>query len=779
MNHIEEKLSFDKVKQQLSEFAVSFNAKNMCLNIHKMADFDKISNELDFLDTAFFLLENNFDFSFYDFPNINDTVNKIEKIIPLSIIEFLNISKILELSKFNLDKYLSINKKTSLDQFFLSLNPLSNVNNTIKKIIISETEIANNASPNLSELRIKKSKLFDKINSTLNILLTKYKDKLQEPVITMKNNRYCLPFKSEYRSRIRGVVQDASNSNFTVFIEPMEIIELSNEISNITILENEEIYKILLELTKKINNYVVDIKKDIYILDTLDFIFAKAKYARKNKHTKPAISKDKYINLKNAKHPLISENFIPLSIELRNDKNILIITGPNTGGKTVFLKTLGLIHLMGLSGLFIPADENSTISNFDNIYIDIGDEQSIEQNLSTFSAHMKNIINIIKNATENSLCIIDEICTGTDPIEGAKLAIAIIENLKTRNITSFITTHYPEIKLYALSDKKILSGSFEFNVETLMPTYRLILGIPGKSNAFLISEKLGLDKSIISSAKKLLDSDEIHFEDLMKNLMNEKTIIQNEKENLQKKQIEISKIKDSLSLIQKDIEKNKKDILDAAYKKAKDLLRETKEKCDEYLKEIKDVNSDTISIKTRLNSDISKINDMTKEKVKISNISPKKIKLGSTVKILSMNINGIVESLPDKNNNIFVRTGIIKNIVNLSDIELINTDNIKTDAVDFKNYKSTSHLKFEKTKNLSNEINLIGLTTDEAIIKLDKFLDDVYLSTAQTTRIIHGRGSGALKKAIHNHLRKLPIVKDFRLGDFTEGGDGATIVYFK
>ena len=436
---------------------------------------------------------------------------------------------------------------------------------------------------------------------------------------------------------------------------------------------------------------------------------------------------------------------------------------------------------MGLSGMFIPCDENSNISYFDNIYVDIGDEQSIEQNLSTFSAHIKNIIYILNNATDKSLCLIDEICTGTDPIEGAHLSIGILEYLIEKNILSIITTHYSELKLFAISKDYVLNGSFEFDLNNLSPTYKLIMGIPGKSNAFLICEKLGMDKSIINRAKNMVNVENVKFEDIISELEYDKKNLEKEiiDFNLEKKNID--NLKSKIQHRQKELSKSEKTIINNAYKKAKKILEDAKKESDTYLSNIKTENNNIINLKTKLNNSISEIDENLKTKIKgpTQPISPKKIKIGDRVKILSMNTEGVVETLPDRNYNLYIRIGIIKTLINLKNLEIIKTNKTTTNDLNLKKYNAQSNIKYEKSKNMSNEINLIGMTTDEAIIKLDKYLDDCYLSNLPSCRIIHGIGTGALKKAITNHLKKINFINEFRDGEYNEGGYGVTVVIFK
>ncbi len=775
-------LDFDKVKLALSTYAKTTDGREKCLTIKKLENIELTNKSLDEIDSANQFLLNNIDFNFIDIKEKNLVIKKLKKQMTLSIEEICNINDFLISIKNIVTSYKNSEINNSLIKYFDSLNPIDNIIITIKKIIIDNYNISSSASEELKNIRIEKTKINEAISTSLNTLLNKYKNFLQEPIVVTKNNRYCLPFKNEYKSKIKGIVQDTSNSTFTVFIEPFEVVELSNQLTNLEILEQDEIYKILTELTKKISNHIKEIETNCDIITNLDFIFAKLKYAISNSHTRPIINNNKYINLINAKHPLIDKNkCVPLNINISEFYKCLIITGPNTGGKTVCLKTIGLIHFMGLSGMYIPTDENSEISFFDNIFADIGDEQSIEQNLSTFSAHIKRIIYILNHATNKSLCLIDEICTGTDPVEGAHLSMGILDYLIKKNILSIITTHYSELKIYALQNKNILNGSFEFDINNLMPTYKLIMGIPGKSNAFLISEKLGMDKKIIETAKNMMDTENIKFEDLIQKLEFDKSNLEREKTDFEKEKKYLEDLKIKIQNRQREIGKAEKTILQNAYKKSKTILEDAKNEANVFLSNVKNNEKNIIDLKTNINTKISNIEENLKIKQKgvAQPLSPKKIKIGDTVKIQTLNAEGVVETLPDRNYNLFVRIGIVKTLVNLRELELIKTNNIRIEGMEIKEYHEQSKIKYEKSQTISSEINLIGMTTDEALITLDKYLDDAYLSNIPSCRIIHGRGTGVLKKSIHSHLKKIDFISEYRLGEYNEGGDGVTVITFK
>lgn len=787
MKKIDEILEFNKIKEKLSEYAYSLDAKNMCSNLGLIKDKNELDTTINEVDSAVLYLRHVAPPNFNILRNVDNALLRLKKEAPLNIKELLDISNILELT----DRLIAYKEgkeiNSILDKYYNKLISLKYENNNIKKVIVSETEIADNASNVLQALRRKKQLLKEKLNTISNKLISTYSDYLQEPILANKDGALCLPIKAEYKNKIDGTIHSVSGSQFTIFIEPKEIISINNEIIENEALEEVEIAKILYELSKSLIPHIETIKSNYNILIKLDFIFAKAKYALDEKHTLPIINNEGKIKLIEAKHPLIDKNkIIPLDINLGIDFTSLIITGPNTGGKTVSIKTVGLIELMGLSGLFIPAKENSVISVFDNIFADIGDEQSIEQSLSTFSSHMTNIVSILKLATSKSLVLFDEICTGTDPVEGATLAISILDKLLKNKTRVIATTHYPELKKYALSKENVKNGAFEFNVETLKPTYKLLIGIPGKSNAFNISEKLGLSKDIIGNAKNLLENNDIRFEDIVSSLEESKLTIEREKSEIENYKKEIEELKDKVKRQEIGLNNRADSIIRQAKEKAHEILYDAKELADTTIKNIKSNNSNfgaLVSERSKLNKELKEATESLIEKVKGPSkpISPKKIKVGASVKVLSLNAEGIVETLPDKDYNLFVRVGIIRTAVNLKDLELINIEDIKIDGTNIKrtyNKNGSSKIKLEKTYTINSEINLIGKTADEAIFELDKYIDDALLSHIPYVRIIHGRGAGILKKAVWKYLKNIPNIKECRLGNYNEGGDGVTIVTF-
>lgn len=777
-------LEFDKILNKAKDYAISIEAKDKILNLKPYKDLNELKIALKEIDDAFTFLRFNQYPNFTNFPYLKNAFLRLEKESALSQKELLDIKHLLDIADSNINFKEKSNKKTSLDKYFEKLMPLKNENINISTKILSETEVASSASIVLQDLRRKKTILKDRLNLTCERLLNKYKNYLQEPIISNKNNKSCLQIKAEFKTQIKGTVLDVSSTGLSIYIEPQELIEINNEMSNIEANEKIEIDKILYDISLSLSKHLDDLKTNYENLIMLDFIFAKALYANNEHHTLPIITEDKSINLIKCKHPLIDkEKIVPLDVEIEQECSSLIITGPNTGGKTVFLKTIGLVELMSMSGMFIPCLDNSKVAFFDNVFSDIGDEQSIEQSLSTFSAHMTNIINILNNATKNSLCLFDEIATGTDPVEGANLAISILNEFKNRKTKVIATTHYPELKLYALSEENVKNGSFEFDVNTLKPTYRLILGIPGKSNAFAISKRLGLSDNIIENAKSLMSKNDEKFEDILSNLHKDKALIEKEKNEIKKLKEEADELKNKVLRQQKGLNDRTESEIRRAKEEARRILLNAKELADDALKNIKSSSNVDIEAKrSAINKEIKNINNDMIEKVKGPSkpLSSKKIKIGSKVKILSMNTTGNVETLPDKDYNLFVRVGILRINANLRDLELIDENNINIEVENVKIKKSNdgSKIKIEKTNSVESSINIIGMTTDEAIVVVDKYLDDCILSHLPFARIIHGRGSGALKKAVHDLLKKSPLVKEYRLGVFGEGQDGVTVVTF-
>ena len=788
MKNIYEILEFNKILSSLSSRADSDAGKAYCLNLKKIDDKNALTKALAEVDSAISYLRYGTPPTFNNLHSIDESMLRLSKNAALNTKELLNISTLLDISERLISYRQSKEFNSCLDIYFDTLNSLKYENAEIKRVIIGENEIADNASSVLLAIRRKKMLLKEKIHLTATRLINTYSEYLQEPVLTNKDNAICLPVKSEFKNKVEGTVHSVSGSQFTLFIEPKEIIGLNNEVAENEALEEIEVAKILYNLSNKMAPHMDILKANYDSLTKLDFIFAKAKYANDTNSTLPVLNDEGIINLIDARHPLIKkEDIVPLNINLGTDFTSLIITGPNTGGKTVSLKTVGILELMALSGMFIPAKENSKLAIFDNVYTDIGDEQSIEQSLSTFSAHMKNIVSILNEVTSKSLVLLDEICTGTDPIEGANLAISILNKLLEKKIRVIATTHYPELKRYALTKTGVKNGAFEFDVNTLKPTYKLLIGIPGKSNAFAISEKLGLSKDIIENAKSLLDTNDVRFEDIVASLEESKHTIDREKREIENYRNEIEELKNKVKRQEKGLNDRADAIIRQAKEKAHDILFDAKKLADETIKNMKADGaslSNSISERAKLNRGLNEATESLIEKVKGPSqpLSAKKIKYGATVKVLPLNAIGTVETLPDRNYNLFVRIGIMKTKVNLRELELVETDDIKIDGMKIKRTSTksgSSKIKLEKSYNVGTEINLIGMTTDEASIQLDKYVDDAYIAHIPEIRIIHGRGTGALRQMVKEFCRKSPIITEYRTGDFNEGGDGATIATLK
>ena len=700
----------------------------------------------------------------------------------------------------------------SLDPLFQALEPLTPVNNEIKRCILSEDEIADDASPGLSHVRRSLKACADRIHTQLNSILNSHRTYLQDAVITMRDGRYCLPVKSEYKSQVSGMVHDQSTTGSTLFIEPMAIIKLNNEIRELEIQEQKEIEAVLASLSNQTAPHIEELQMDMALLAQLDFIFAKAALSHQYRCTAPIFNDKGYINIKDGRHPLLDQKkAVPINVWLGKDFDLLIVTGPNTGGKTVSLKTVGLFTLMGQAGLHIPAWEGSELAVFDNVFADIGDEQSIEQSLSTFSAHMTNTVRILEEADSRSLCLFDELGAGTDPTEGAALAIAMLSFLHNMKCRTMATTHYSELKVFALTTPGVENACCEFNVETLQPTYRLLIGVPGKSNAFAISKKLGLPDYIIEDAKNHLEAKDESFEDLLTSLENSRVTIEKEQEEIRSYKEEIAQLKSRLTRKEEHLDERKDKVIRNATEEAQRILREAKETADQTIRQINKlaadsgINKELEAQRTKLREQLKKTDDKLAVKAKGPSqpVSAKKLKIGDGVKVLSMNLKGTVSSLPDSTGNLFVQMGILRSKVNIRDIELIREDDISATLGDgssrsygavsgvgiskskktFSQAKGSNsgsgQIKMSKSFSVSPEVNLIGMTTDEAVPTMEKYLDDAYLAHLPSVRVVHGRGTGALKTACHKRLKQLKYVKDFRLGEFGEGGTGVTIVTFK
>ena len=681
-------------------------------------------------------------------------------------------------------------KNDSLTPYFDALEPFAPLSSEIRRCILSEEEIADDASGNLKRIRREMASTGDKIHSQLLSMVNgSFRTYLQDAVITQRNDRYCIPVKAEYKAQVPGMVHDQSSTGSTFFIEPAAVVALNNRLRELEAEEKDEIEVILAGLSAQAGEHTAQIQENCRLMTLLDFIFAKASLALDMNGSRPVFNDDRFINIRKGRHPLIGKkSVVPIDICLGKDFDLLVITGPNTGGKTVSLKTVGLFTLMGQAGLQIPALDRSELSVFREVYADIGDEQSIEQSLSTFSSHMTNIVQILKSAQENSLCLFDELGAGTDPTEGAALAISILNHLHDRGIRTMATTHYSELKVYALSTDFVENACCEFNVETLRPTYRLLIGIPGKSNAFAISRRLGLPEHIIDTARTQISEEKESFEDLIADLETSKMTIEQEKAEIRSYREEIEKLKKQLEAKQEKLEASREKILQEAHAQARDILQEAKDTADETIRafhragsgaSMKELEASRQKLRRQIDDKNSKLTVKTPKPQGTKPLQAADIKLGDSVKILSMGLKGTVSSLPDHKGNLFVQCGIIRTQAKLDDLLLVQEEDVTGPANLRLGKTGTGRMKMSKSLTISTEINLLGMTVDEALSELDKYLDDAYLAHLPSVRIVHGKGTGALRSAVHRHLKRTNYVESFRLGEFGEGDAGVTIAVFK
>ena len=780
--HYISKLEFHKVLEKLSTYCSTSLGKELALNLQIYHDVNIVKQKLAETEEAVNLIYKNSFPSFSDIQDIHIYVINLESSQSLTIKGLLDLNTIFICAR-DLKTYFSkdyINKEDFpiLEGLFSTLYTNEGVISKISSSIIDENTIDDKASPELQKIRKKIRNLEQDIRSKLNSMIhsSSFSKYVQENVVTIRNDRFVIPIKEEYRTQVKGFVHDVSNAGSTLFIEPLSIFELNNEINQLRLEEEVEIEKILQQLTSLFYPYIEELKTDVEVIGTLDFIFAKAKYSKAISGITPIINTNKEIHLINARHPLIDKNkVVPISIELGKDFSTLLITGPNTGGKTVTLKTVGLLTCMACSGLNIPADEKSSIFVFEHIFADIGDDQSIADSLSTFSSHMTNIVNITKHANENSLILVDELGSGTDPVEGANLAISILDYFKTIGALTIATTHYQELKKYAMTSSGFENASVEFDVETLSPTYKLLIGVPGKSNAFEISQKLGLDISIIQKAKDLMSSNDITFEELLKNIYDDKQLIEKEKEKILAASEQINRLKETLQKENLEKEKQEKEMINNAKIKARNILLEAKEDANEMIKELSNM-KDSKEINTLRNSFNKKIKDIQLEPTISNNtsntnsLSKEEVQPGKEVFVTSFNQNGMILSHVSKNNEVQVQIGSMKINVKLEVLQNSKTHNSNSS----KNMHASSHIS--KSRNIKPEINVIGMNVEEANFVIDKFLDDCSLAKLETVRIIHGKGTGKLKNGIHQFLKNNSHVKSFRLGTFGEGEMGVTVV---
>ena len=782
-NKVLQILEFNKIIEKLTAYASCEPGVRLCSKLRPDIDFHTIVQNQEETASAVNRLRL---FGNLTFPSVSDIGESLKSLAvdsSLSLNELYKIKILLEV----VEKAYSYKEKAdnenysdSLSEYFEELSPVKDLKKELDRCIVSEDQVADSASSNLSKLRRQLKNIESRLHTELNNILQAHREYMMDAIITQRNGSYCLPIKSEYKNRVQGIIHDQSSTGSTVFIEPIAIVRMNNEIKEIEIAEALEIEKILFDLSKNTAAYTYELDINNKLVAKLDFIYAKARLANQMKASKPLFNEDSVIELKEARHPLLDpKQVVPVNISLGSGYKLLIITGPNTGGKTVLMKTVGLLTVMGQSGLHIPAFDGSRLSVYKNVFADIGDEQSIEQNLSTFSAHMKNIIYILKAADDKSLCLFDELGAGTDPTEGAALAIAVLDELKRRGSSIMASTHYSELKVYALNTEGVENASCEFDVETLRPTYRILIGVPGKSNAFAISQKLGLPMDIISEARKHISSDAISFEDLITKLETDRIALEKSRLEIEKKEREISSLKSSYDKSLEKINSQKEKLLEKARQEAQSILEEAKETADSTIRNINKIASGLGAPlekeRDRLRNSIKE--NESKNKKNIVKSSPAKkvesVNIGDSVFIHSLNLKGTVSTLPNDKGILTVQTGIISSKVNINDLELMDEKNDNT-------LKRTATRRSQGLKSLhiSPEVNLIGMNVDEACSVLDKYLDDALLAHLEYVRIIHGRGSGALQKGIHAYLKRQSFVKSFKLAEFDDGGNAVTIVRF-
>lgn len=785
-------LEYDKIIKTLTDFAYSQAAKEQCRNLLPMTDITAIQLAQQQTDDALLRIYQKGSLSFFGVHPVGALLKRLEIGGSLSMTELLQISSLLEAAKraksFSRREQES-DSKDSLDGFFETLEPLTPLNNEIKRCILSEDEVSDDASSTLKSIRRSIAGMNDRIRNQMNKVMVQAANSgyLQDSVVTMRDGRYCLPVKADAKHQVSGMIHDQSSSGSTIFIEPAAVVNLNNELKELFLKEAKEIEVILANLSTEVYDYAALINDNYKVLTTLDFIFAKAQLAKIHNGVSPIFNTEGRIHIRKARHPLLEpKKVVPIDITLGDTFDLLVITGPNTGGKTVSLKTAGLLTLMGQAGLHIPANDRSELAVFEDVFADIGDEQSIEQNLSTFSSHMTNIVSILANANKNSFVLFDELCAGTDPTEGAALAISILSRLHAQGIRTMATTHYSEIKVFALSTEGVENACCEFNVETLSPTYRLLIGIPGKSNAFAISGKIGLDPALIEDAKGRISESDASFEDLLSDLENSRVTIEKEREEIQSYKKEIASLKQKLEDKQERIESSRDKILKEANEQAFAILKEAKDFADESIRnfnkygQIHAPASEMEKERSRLRNKMSAAEKQFSRKtetVQTNHKVPKKLRIGDSVKVLSMNLKGTVHTLPNAKGDLYVQMGILRSLVNINDLVLLEEDTSPAS----KKYAKTGagKIKMSKSASVSTEINLIGKTTDEAIALLDKYLDDAYIAHLSSVRIVHGKGTGALRAAVHKHLKRQKYIKSFHLGEFGEGDAGVTIAEFR
>lgn len=783
-------LEYNKITEKLTDCATSPMGRELCRKLLPSTDLGEICQGQMETSDALSRIYAKGSLSFSGLRNIRDSLLRLKVGSSLSITELMHIASLLEtaLRAKSYGRRETDDMSTdSLDGFFNAIEPLSPVCREIRRCILSEEEIADDASAGLKHVRRSIKLTNERIHSQLNAMVnsSSVSSMLQDNLITMRGGRYCLPVKAEYRSQIQGMIHDQSSSGSTLFIEPMAVVKLNNDLRELAAKEKEEIEKILADLSNQCAEYQEELSTNMTVMSHLDFVFAKANLSRSYNGSEPLFNENGYINIKKGRHPLLDKKkVVPIDISIGKDYRLLIVTGPNTGGKTVSLKTVGLLTLMGQAGLHIPAFDHSELSVYEDVFADIGDEQSIEQSLSTFSSHMTNIVSIIEKSSYRSLVLLDELCAGTDPTEGAALAMAILKNFLRRNVTTMATTHYSELKVFALSTEGACNASCEFNVETLSPTYRLLIGIPGKSNAFAISSKLGLPAYMIEEAKKFIDANDQSFEDLIADLETSRSTIEKERLEIEQYKGEVAQLKQKLEAKQDNLSKQKERLLREANEQARKILQDAKDYADQTIRDMNKLaagKADNLKEMERKRSAVrdklSKADErLTLKKDRAKKNRPEDFHPGDSVRVLSMNLKGTITGKPDSKGQVAVQMGILKSMVHLTDLELLDEEVIKAPTL---KKTGAGKIKMSKSASISTSLNIIGKTVDEAMPELDKYLDDAYLAHLNQVTIIHGRGTGKLRTAVHNKLKKCRYVKSYRLGTFGEGETGVTIVDFK
>lgn len=783
-------LEFDKIIHRLTEHAASVGAKKKCMELVPVTSLWEIERAQTQTADALRRIWQKGSISFGGIRDIRGSIKRLEIGGILGMGELRQIMSLLETAG-QVQKYgaheRDDEKADSLDESFEFLDPVPSLCSEIRRCILADDEMADDASSALFSIRRSMRQMNDKVHNTLNAMVNgAVRTYLQDAVITMRDGRYCLPVKAEHRSQVPGMIHDQSATGSTLFIEPMAVVKLNNDFKELLLKEQQEIEKILSELSEKTAAYADQISGDYDVLVELDFIFAKAILAKEMNAVRPVFNDQRRISIKEGRHPLLDpKKVVPVTVRLGDDFRLLIITGPNTGGKTVSLKTVGLFTLMGQAGLHIPAFEGSELGVFGDVFADIGDEQSIEQSLSTFSSHMTTIVSILKNMDTNSLVLFDELGAGTDPTEGAALAVSILDHLQKQGIRTMATTHYSELKVYALSTEGVENACCEFDVESLRPTYRLLIGIPGKSNAFAISSRLGLPDFLIEDAKKHLSAKDISFEDIIAELEHSRVTLEKEQMEIQSYKEEIRKLRNELQKKQENIDQRKEKLLKDANDKAAAILQEAKDYADETIKNfhkfgkanisIKDMEQQRSRLREKIDAAQSKSQSTTTAKPK-KKVKADKLHIGDKVRVLSLNLEGTVSTLPNAKGDLFVQMGILRSQVNVRDLEFIGeAENLAAS----KSMSGSGRIRMSKSALISTEINLIGMTVDEAMGHLDKYLDDAYLAHVPSVRIVHGKGTGALRTAVQQHLKRCKYIKSYRLGTFGEGDAGVTIAEFK